>query len=344
MLFPSYLLLQENIDDVNFNTESINQLKTECEQIWTDIHMVHSDIQKAGEVQTTANVKNPMLAICQAKEKRLQAEVDALRQRPLNVLPQRSEVLKAVVKDELQTSLKQLEETLSDVKIRKKELQDELNRFVEELITYVKSCEDLQSPILVVAYVVKGRVWGNTIKILRGPSVDSIQCSFEGLCGGCTANFLRTEIQLQQQQELHQEMLSKMEGIGRGADVRLIREAKQKHKKMERYSSELERKLTEFLAEHFPLPTPDDDLGKGKRKRRTSGQTTIDQYVDGKHFVSLRRIIRRMAKQQFESPHDPYIVIEDSYWPPYLELLLRCGVIVKNPQNSQYIKLRPFHL
>ena len=41
---------------------------------------------------------------------------------------------------------------------------------------------------------------------------------------------------------------------------------------------------------------------------------------------------------------DPYITLDESFWPPYIELLLRCGIALRHPQACQRIRLVPFHL
>jgi len=42
-------------------------------------------------------------------------------------------------------------------------------------------------------------------------------------------------------------------------------------------------------------------------------------------------------------PSDPYIVLQPQHWPPYVELLVRAGIAVKHPQNSDLVKLTEFH-
>ena len=45
-----------------------------------------------------------------------------------------------------------------------------------------------------------------------------------------------------------------------------------------------------------------------------------------------------------DSPNDPYVVVDHRYWPPYIELLLECDIVVRHPADTRRIKLLPFHL
>lgn len=44
------------------------------------------------------------------------------------------------------------------------------------------------------------------------------------------------------------------------------------------------------------------------------------------------------------SPHDPYLTLTPQHWPPYVELLLRCGIALRHPDNANKIRMTPFHL
>lgn len=45
----------------------------------------------------------------------------------------------------------------------------------------------------------------------------------------------------------------------------------------------------------------------------------------------------------FDAPHDPYVKINDSFWPPYIELLLRNGIALRHPEDPTQIRLEAFH-
>ncbi|ELK31204.1 Centromere protein K [Myotis davidii] len=55
----------------------------------------------------------------------------------------------------------------------------------------------------------------------------------------------------------------------------------------------------------------------------------------GKEEILLNRL--------FDVPHDPYVKISDSFWPPYIELLLRNGIALRHPEDPSQIRLEAFH-
>lgn len=46
--------------------------------------------------------------------------------------------------------------------------------------------------------------------------------------------------------------------------------------------------------------------------------------------------------QALNTPHDPYITIDDTFWPPYVEMLLRYGIAVRHQENNFKIRLETF--
>ncbi len=42
-------------------------------------------------------------------------------------------------------------------------------------------------------------------------------------------------------------------------------------------------------------------------------------------------------------PHDPYITLDGSHFPPYVELLVRANIAEKHPRNSALLRLVAFH-
>lgn len=42
------------------------------------------------------------------------------------------------------------------------------------------------------------------------------------------------------------------------------------------------------------------------------------------------------------TPHDPYVAIDDTFWPPYVEMLLRYGIAVRHHENNFKIRLETF--
>lgn len=42
------------------------------------------------------------------------------------------------------------------------------------------------------------------------------------------------------------------------------------------------------------------------------------------------------------TPHDPYVTMDNTFWPPYIELLLRYGIAVRHQENNFKIRLETF--
>uniref|UniRef100_UPI00398EA4BA centromere protein K isoform X3 n=1 Tax=Pristiophorus japonicus TaxID=55135 RepID=UPI00398EA4BA len=87
---------------------------------------------------------------------------------------------------------------------------------------------------------------------------------------------------------------------------------------MEKVTSQKEKLLSalgNFLDEHYPLPN----------QARTSGKK------------------KRLMTKAMKSPHDPYVELDDRFWPPYVEALLRYGVVSRHAEDPQRIRLEPFN-
>ncbi|XP_045427553.1 centromere protein K isoform X2 [Pipistrellus kuhlii] len=96
-------------------------------------------------------------------------------------------------------------------------------------------------------------------------------------------------------------------------ESRTFKELKTKLHDVKEYKEKLLVTLSEFLEDHFPLPD------RNVKKKR----------------ILLNRL--------FDVPHDPYVKISDSFWPPYIELLLRNGIALRHPEDPNRIRLEAFH-
>ncbi|KAF4024332.1 hypothetical protein G4228_016342 [Cervus hanglu yarkandensis] len=97
------------------------------------------------------------------------------------------------------------------------------------------------------------------------------------------------------------------------SESRIFNELKTRMRDIKEYKEKLLVTLGEFLEDHFPLP----DRNVKKKK------------------ILLNRL--------FGVPHDPYVKISDSFWPPYIELLLRNGIALRHPEDPTRIRLEAFH-
>ncbi|NXH37210.1 CENPK protein, partial [Myiagra hebetior] len=91
-------------------------------------------------------------------------------------------------------------------------------------------------------------------------------------------------------------------------------EVKNKIMNLKTYKKELLSALGEFLDEHFPLPE--------------KGENT-------KNKILINKLIT--------TPHEPYVTLNESFWPPYIELLLRCGMVLRHPEDPKRLRLEAFH-
>uniref|UniRef100_A0A8B9MZ38 Centromere protein K n=1 Tax=Accipiter nisus TaxID=211598 RepID=A0A8B9MZ38_9AVES len=110
---------------------------------------------------------------------------------------------------------------------------------------------------------------------------------------------------------------------------RALQQLQNKMLKVKSYKEGLLNALGEFLGEHFPIP---EKGGSTKKKLFCS-------------FLNLILLVFQILIQQLMStPHDPYVTINDSFWPPYIELLLRYGIALRHPEDPNRMRLEAFHM
>ncbi|XP_055646667.1 centromere protein K [Falco peregrinus] len=89
--------------------------------------------------------------------------------------------------------------------------------------------------------------------------------------------------------------------------------------------------LREFLEEHFPLPK------EGVSAKKNSEKPAAE-------LITLHKILEILIEQLMHRPHEPYVTINDSFWPPYVELLLRYGIALRHPEDPNRMRLEAFHI
>ncbi|XP_055968577.1 centromere protein K [Sorex fumeus] len=89
--------------------------------------------------------------------------------------------------------------------------------------------------------------------------------------------------------------------------------------------------LGAFLEDHFPLP--ERNVKKKKRNMQESNA----------QLITLHEMLEILINRLFDVPHDPYVKITDSFWPPYIELLLRNGIALRRPEDPSQIRIEAFH-
>uniref|UniRef100_A0A8C7AIW0 Centromere protein K n=1 Tax=Neovison vison TaxID=452646 RepID=A0A8C7AIW0_NEOVI len=114
---------------------------------------------------------------------------------------------------------------------------------------------------------------------------------------------------------------------------RIFGELKTKMHDIKEYKEKLLVTLGEFLEDHFPLP---DRNVKKKKKKKNIQESTVQ-------LITLHEMLEILLNRLFDVPHDPYVKISDSFWPPYVELLLRNGIALRHPEDPTRIRLEAFH-
>uniref|UniRef100_A0A8C7YQZ8 Centromere protein K n=1 Tax=Oryzias sinensis TaxID=183150 RepID=A0A8C7YQZ8_9TELE len=113
----------------------------------------------------------------------------------------------------------------------------------------------------------------------------------------------------------------------------MLQDIKEKIQKMKAYQETLMECLGDILEKHVPLP----QVEAGPSRRKKSAESQISQEP-----VSLSEILEVLMNKALQSPHDPYVIVDDTFWPPYVEMLLRYGMAVRHQENSFKIRLGAF--
>ncbi|NWY69954.1 CENPK protein, partial [Erithacus rubecula] len=109
-------------------------------------------------------------------------------------------------------------------------------------------------------------------------------------------------------------------------------ELKNKIMKLNIFKNELLSTLNEFLDEHFPPP----EEVKNTKNKNSSTKPAVK-------LLALKEILESLINKLITTPHEPYITINESFWPPYIELLLRYGIALRHPQDARRMRLQAFH-
>ncbi|NWI76485.1 CENPK protein, partial [Dryoscopus gambensis] len=109
-------------------------------------------------------------------------------------------------------------------------------------------------------------------------------------------------------------------------------ELKNKIMNLNTYKKELLSALGEFLDEHFPLP----EKGENTKNKNSSAEPALE-------LITMQEVLEILINQLTTTPHEPYVTINESFWPPYIELLLRCGIVLRHPEDPKRLRLEAFH-
>lgn len=148
---------------------------------------------------------------------------------------------------------------------------------------------------------------------------------------------LKREQQWYEEQKQMLDNLNKIEEeantqIEQPSTKREFNELKNKILKLKTYKKELLTVLGDFLDEHFPCP----EKGENTKKKNSSTEPAVE-------LITLKDILEMLINKLITTPHEPYITINESFWPPYIELLLRYGIALRHPEDANRMRLQAFH-
>ncbi|NXD91702.1 CENPK protein, partial [Chaetorhynchus papuensis] len=109
-------------------------------------------------------------------------------------------------------------------------------------------------------------------------------------------------------------------------------ELKNKIMKLKTYNKELLSALGEFLDEHFPLP----EKAENTKNKNSTAEPAVE-------LITIQEVLEILINKLMTTPHEPYVTINESFWPPYIELLLRCGMVLRHPEDPNRLRLEAFH-
>ncbi|XP_065518227.1 centromere protein K isoform X2 [Lathamus discolor] len=268
--------LQEIPGDSVCYTNAKEEILDECESVWEQMEECQSKL-KLLEAETLPK-SNAKFSLSIMHMKALTAEYNQWQKRSPEMFSTNPDILLSLGKKELQKVKDDLENVLSAVQIKNKNLEEDLKREQQ---------------------------WYEEQKQL----IDTLSRTQE-----------ETKNQVEQVSNK-----SRM-------DTRAFHEQKKKILQLKAYKKKLLTALEEFLEEHFPPPE------KGGSAEKTNSQE--EPVVELK---SLQDILEILVDKSVSTPHDPYVQIDDSFWPPYLELLLRHGIAQRHPVNPDRMRLETFH-
>ena len=113
-----------------------------------------------------------------------------------------------------------------------------------------------------------------------------------------------------------------------------------KNKKANKLRCTLTLQMGRFIADTYPLPNQ-EDIEAFKKKRK---KLHVNDISAGNNLQDLQGITELLMNKCLQEPNDPFLSIDELFWPPYVELLLRMNIIQRHPSDAKRIKLTPYHI
>ncbi|KAM7418691.1 hypothetical protein PAMA_016021 [Pampus argenteus] len=115
----------------------------------------------------------------------------------------------------------------------------------------------------------------------------------------------------------------------------VFQDTKVKIQKMKVYQERLMESLADILEKHVPVPQNDFSAKHKKKKKNVSQELNED-------LISVNEILELLMNKVLDTPHDPYVTIDSTFWPPYIEMLLCYGIAVRHQEDNFKIHLEAF--
>ncbi|KAJ1964144.1 hypothetical protein IWQ62_003013 [Dispira parvispora] len=129
---------------------------------------------------------------------------------------------------------------------------------------------------------------------------------------------------------------------GDGLMETLLQEKKDRLKHTRQQSTQIMGELLRFLQAHYPPVTLEEHPTRAKRSRSMTADSAVT--TPPVTSFSLADLLEDLMNLSVSSPGNPYYSLQTGqYWEPYVDLLLKAGVIIHHPQDVSRIKLVEFH-
>lgn len=80
-------------------------------------------------------------------------------------------------------------------------------------------------------------------------------------------------------------------------------------------------------------------------EQRRKGEKGLPDKSESERAISLKVMLQKLMNRAVTmNAQQAYVnTLEESYWPPYVELLVRGGIAEKHPNDSRLLRLVRFH-
>jgi len=100
--------------------------------------------------------------------------------------------------------------------------------------------------------------------------------------------------------------------------------------------TEIWTEMAEFLHTHFPT-VPTMENGHDNLSISTMNGDTEDH-----PYIAMTDLIQKLMTAHMSKSGSPYLKIEDTWWPPYVKMLIKYGICVQHPQRPNEIRLESY--